>query len=253
MKKLIAKVKEKAMRSLFMVVLATSVVMTGCSDDEEEPVVFVIDEEDAAEVVAVVLSVNTYGFSANVVRFSEEVANDLTCNTLEHDEGTISEASADGNITYSYMFDETYSYACDAQGGTVNYSFEAEQTLTTLRYDSDSDISGNWALTDIDNPAPSYNLTGVHEYASDWDAKTDEQPSAFIDYGMDFTDLKVEKATGDLVGGTSQFELTGRRIDGESETYEGTINFSDPEATEVVFSNGGTYVLNMHTGEINQV
>ena len=237
---------------MLLALISSAVLFSSCSDDDDEPVVFVVNEEDAAEFVAVVLSVNTYGFSSNAIRFSEEVADNLSCGSQTQDSGTINETSSDGTITYSYDFTEAYTYICDTEGGSVSYSFVAEQQLITLRSDIDSDISGIWTVTDIDNSEPSYNLSGVYERSSDWDSKTDELPAAFITVDLSFTDLKVDKSSGDLVGGTSQFELSGSQTDTDGQMFQGAINFSDPEATEVVFTDGGTYTLNMRTGEINK-
>ena len=252
MKKLMTNFKLTFKRTL-IALLSSAVLFSACSDEDDDPVVFVVDEDDAAEVVAVVLSVNTYGFASAAARFSQDVADYLSCGVQEQNAGTIDDTSNDGTVSYNYVYDETYSYSCDTEGGTVNYSFIAEQALTTLRYDTDSDISGIWAVTDIDNSQPSYNLAGVYETHSERDSKTDESPAAFFTVDLNYSDLKVDKSSGDLVGGSSQFKVSGRQIDTEGEDFEGTIYFDDPEATKVEFTDGGTYILNMRTGEINQI
>ena len=240
-------------KPILLILISSAFLFSSCNDDDEEPVVFVINEEDAAEFVAVILSVNTYGFSSNAIRFSEDVVDNLSCGSQMQESDIINETSSDGTISYSYDFTETYSYSCDTEGGSVSYSFLAEQQLTTLRSDVDSNIAGIWTVTDIDNSEPSYNLSGIYDRSSDWDSKTDELPPAFIITDLSFTDLKVDKSSGDLVGGSAQFELSGSQIDTDGQMFQGIINFSDPEATEVVFTNGGTYILNMRTGEVNKV
>lgn len=238
-------------RYFMLVPIAAGVSLTSCSDDEE-PVVFVISEDDAAEFVAVVLSVNTYGFAANAIRLSEDVSNSLSCGTQLGDSGLISDTSIDGTVTYSYNFNESYSYVCDANGGTVQYSFVADQELSTLRSDVDSDISGIWTLGNIDNSESSYSLAGIYKRSSDRDSKTDELPSAFIMTDLEFQGIAVDKSSGYLVGGTADFILTGNQIGTTGQTFEGVIDFSDPEATLVIFTDGSTYVLNLLTGEIQK-
>ncbi|KYG72381.1 hypothetical protein AWN68_11485 [Roseivirga echinicomitans] len=241
------------LKSAIMALIAGIIFFTSCSsDDADEPVVFVIDEGDAAEFVAVVLSVNTYGFSANAIHVSEVVADNMTCGSQSQDSEIIKKTSLDGTVTYNYAFDESYTYSCDVPGGSVTYSFLAEQQLSTASSYVDSDISGIWTVSDIDNSEPSYMLSGIYKQNSDRDLTTDELPSAFITTDLYFTDLKIEKETGYLIGGTSQFELAWRQIDSDGQVFQGTINFSDPEATEVIFTDGGTYVLNMLTGEITK-
>lgn len=251
MKKKFSNLTSEVSRYLLLISMAASVFLTSCSDDEE-PVVFVISEDDAAEFVAVVLSVNTYGFAANAIRFSEEVSSSLSCGAQLEDSGTISDTSVDGTITYSYNFNESYSYVCDANGGTVQYSFIADQELSTLRSDVDSDISGIWTLGNIDNAGSSYSLSGIYSRSSDRDSKTDELPSAFIITGLEFQGLAIDKSSGYLVGGTAGFELSGSQIGTAGQAFEGVINFSDPEATQVVFTDVSTYVLNLLTGEIQK-
>ncbi len=253
MKKVISNMFSRVGKRLLLILLVTGTLLSSCGDDDGDPVIFVISEDDAAEFVAVVLSVNTYGFSANAIRFSEDVANSLLCGTQLEDSGTISDTSIDGTITYSYNFNESYSYLCDANGGTVQYSFIADQELSTLRSDVDSDISGIWTLGNIDNSESSYSLSGVYNRSSDRDSKTDELPSAFIMTGLEFEALSIDKSNGYLVGGTANFELSGSQIGTEGQLFQGVINFSNPEATQVVFTDGNTYVLNLLTGEIQKL
>ncbi len=236
----------------FLALIIVSMALTSCSDDEE-PVVFVISEDDAAEFVAVVLSVNTYGFSANAIRFSEDVSNALLCGSQQTDMGTISDTSSDGTINYSYHFDESYGYICNSDGGMVQYSFVADQQLSTLRSDVDSDISGIWSLTNIDNDEPNYTLSGVYSRSSDRDSKTDELPSAFIMTGLEFEGISINKTSGYLVAGNANFELSGRQAGTDGQVFQGIINFVDPEATEVIFTDGSTYVLNLLTGDIQKL
>jgi len=239
------------LKPAIIVLIASAFSFTSCnSDDADEPVVFVIDEGDAAEFVAVVLSVNTYGFSANAIHVSEVVADNMECGDQSEDSGIVSESSLDGTVTYNHAFDESYTYSCDAPGGSVTYSFLAEQQLSTASSYVDSEISGIWTVKDIDNSEPTYLLSGTYKQDSDRDLTTDELPSAFITADLDFTDLKIEKETGYLIGGISRFQLAWSQIDSDGQAFNGTINFTDPEATEVIFTDGGTYVLNMLTGEI---
>lgn len=236
-------------KHIFYALFLTTWVLSSCSE-EDDPVVFVISEDDAAEFVAVVLSVNTYGFSANAIRFSEDIANDLLCGSQANDAGSISETSADGTITYNYHFNEAYAYVCTSEGGTVQYSFTADQELSTLRSDVDSDISGIWTLGNIDDATTDYSLSGVYNRSSQRDSKTDELPSAFIETALEFEGLTIDRSSGYLIGGTANFELSGSQIGASGQTFEGVILFSDPEFTQVMFTDGSTYILNLLTGEI---
>ena len=228
MKKKFSNLMSGISKYFLLVSIMASTFLTSCSEEEsEEPVIFVLSEDDAAEFIAVVLSVNTYGFAANAIRFSEDVSNSISCGAQLGDSGTISDTSMDGTITYNYDFNESYSYICDASGGTVQYSFVADQELSTLRSNVDSNISGIWTLGNIDNAESNYSLVGIYSRSSDRDSKTDELPSALIMTDFEFQGIAIDKSNGYLVGGTA-----------------------DSKATLVVFTDGSTYVLNLLTGEI---
>ncbi|MDN5205588.1 hypothetical protein QQ008_29660 [Fulvivirgaceae bacterium BMA10] len=240
-------------RASLLVMLLLGISMTACdNDDEPQVVVFQVNEEDAAEIIAVFLSINTYGFSANVDYIAEQVAGTLVCGQTVSDSDSFSDSSADGAINYTYNFTESYTYQCGTNDGMVNYGFVASQSLSTLRADILNDISGNWTLTDIDSNTENHQLSGEYQRSGSWEFKTGEEESFSVNMTIDFNNLLVEKATGYLNGGSAVFGLIGEKSESESSNYSGIVSFNSPEETIVEFNNGGTYILNMKTGDIQK-
>lgn len=150
------------MIALFTIPLIT----TSCSDDDEpEPVTITID--DAAELVAFSVANRTYGAVNNLNYVANSVLGLVACNESESISRTVNDVSADDEISVTYDISENYSKTCGTEE-IVNYSFNADQMLTSERLDLDQDLNGSWTVGGVESGSTELTYNGSYSRSGLW-------------------------------------------------------------------------------------
>lgn len=241
MKKLI-----KIMAGIFL----PAVMCVSCGDDDANDDSVVITVDDAAEYIAASMAVATYGAVYNMDYVAEQIIEQINCNESESDTRTVNETSRNGEITISLTIAENYSRTCSEDSEVINYSFNADQTTTSERLDSDTEILGAWTIGGVETTSNDYVYNGNYSRGGDWtynleDNHTDEVISSFV-----YADVKANKSDNIIFDGTSTFSLVGNSTVYEPFSYEGDIVFQADNTCIATFSTGERYEIDLNTGQV---
>lgn len=234
-----------------MALLAVTFMTTSCSDAAAvDPIVITVD--DAAELVAFSIANQTYGAVNNLNYVAEEVLELVDCNETQTNDRTVSDTSSDGERAISYEISEEYSKTCDG-GETVNYSFEADQSFTSIRYNHEQSVSGAWSIEGVQDGATEVIYNGPYNRTGQWTYNLREHHTDHVSYTSALVNLAYEVASERIIGGTSTFTLDGTSTVYESYSYAGDIEFLGSDQSIITFQTGEQYELDLETGEINPI
>ena len=224
-------------------------VFFSCGDDDgEEPLVITVDS--AAEYVAASMAVATYGAVYNMNYVSDEIIERIDCNESQSEVRTDSETSSNGEIMAMFTISESYSLVCSENTEVINYNFNADQTTTSERLDSDGQILGAWAIGGAEAESSTLIYDGNYTRTSEWtynleDNHTDDVTTSFV-----YNEVKANKDDNIIFEGTSTFSLIGNSTVYEPFSYEGDIVFQANNISIATFSTGEQYEIDLNTGEV---
>lgn len=231
--------------------LCIALFATSCNEEDEiTPITITID--DAAELVAYSLANRTYGAINDLNYVAEEVLELVGCNETESNDRTVSDSSTEGEITVSYTISELYSKNCEV-GEIINYSFETDQVLTSVRYDIEQAISGAWTIEGVQENSTTFIYTGPYSRSGLWTYNLRDNHTDDVSYTSSFTNLVYDINSERITGGTSMFTLVGESTVYENYSYAGDIAFEGEDISIITFSTGEQYELNLETGEITEI
>lgn len=234
-----------------LVLLVFAFSATSCSEDDNPDSVN-ITVDDAAEFVAYSIAARTYGAVDNLNYVTEEVLDMISCGESETNDETIIDTSDDREISVSYDLSETYSKTCEGTE-TVNYSFTADQELTSVRFDLDHDISGSWTIEGVQEGATEITYNGPYDRSGLWTFNLQEDHTDNVSYNSTFTELTFDPNTKRITGGTATFTLDGTSTVYDPFSYSGDVEFLGSDVSIITFSSGEQYELNLETGKIELV
>lgn len=241
----------KSSFGLLLLLLAIPFFTTSCSDDEESDAV-VITVDDAAELIAFSLANRTYGAVNNLNYVTEEVLKLVDCNETQSNEQVITDTSRDGEISVNYEISETYSKSCEGPA-VVSYSFNMEQSLTSVRFDQEHDIDGSWTIEGVESDSEEITYNGPYNRSGLWTYNLQDDHTDNVTYESTLINLKYESDSERIISGTSTFSLEGTSTVYEPYSYSGDVEFLGSDISIITFSTGEQYELNLETGEITQL
>lgn len=221
----------------------SSIGLTACEDDDTVIIVSrEVSQEDAQELMANILSYETYGLVAQFDRIGDEVLESAECDVPTTDTATASGGLV--NYTYDYAFSEAYTLFCDA-GLLLQYDLTGQQDIDALTYDAQHVITLAFQTTGLEESAEDEVYDGAYDRSGDWRADRSGETYDFT-YDSTVEDVRVAKDSNKIVGGTSTFTLTQTYSRANvSYTYTGTVVFLNEDLAEVTFGDGASFVVDL--------
>ena len=235
------------MMAFFIIIFTTS----SCSDDDQsEQVAITID--DAAELVAFSVANRTYGAVNNLNYVANNILVLVGCNESESNTRTVNEMSVDGEIAVTYDISENYSKTCSMEE-IVNYSFNADQILTSPRLDLDQDLNGSWTIGGVQTGSMELTYNGTYSRSGLWTYILDDNHTDNVTFSSMLSNLKADPLDGRITGGMATFMMTGTSTVHDSYSYQGEIEFQGSDISMITFQTGERYELNLETGEVIRI
>lgn len=231
--------------------LLIALLGTSCGDDDNnEDDTLVITVDDAAEYVAASMALATYGAVYNMDYVADQITELVDCNESESDNRTDTETSSNGEIMVNLTISESYSRICEGDSETINYNFNADQTTTSERLDSDTEILGAWTITGAESTATAFNYNGNYSRGGEWTYNLEDNHTDNVTSSFTYTNVKANKDDNIIFEGTSTFSLIGNSTVYEPFSYEGDIEFQSDNKCIATFSTGERYEINLNTGDV---
>lgn len=233
---------------LFSILLSGTIISCGDDDNGDDSLVITVD--DAAEYVAASMAIATYGAVYNMDYIADQIVDLINCNESESDTRTNTETSNDGSINLNGSITESYSRTCAGDTEVISYTFNANQTTTSQRLDTDTQILGSWTVGGADLASTQYTYNGNYTRAGDWtynlqDDRIDNVTNSFV-----YTEVKSNKEDNVIFSGTATFSLVGTSTVYEPYSYEGDIVFQADNISIATFSTGEQYEIDLNTGDV---
>ena len=235
---------------IMMIALFAIPFMTTSCSEVDEPITITID--DAAELVAFSIANRTYGAVNNLNYVANSVLGLVDCNESESTSRTVNEISADGEISVSYDISENYSKTCGTEE-IVNYSFNADQMLTSHRLDLDQDLNGSWIVGGVQSGSTELTYNGSYSRSGLWTYNLDNNHIDNVTFSSMLNNLKADPSDGRITGGTATFMMNGTSTVYDSYSYEGNIEFQGSDISIITFQTGEQYELNLETGTVTRI
>jgi hypothetical protein len=196
------------------------------------------------------MAITTYGAVNNMSYVSEQIVDILDCDESESETRTNTETSINGEVMVSFTISESYSLACSDEEEEITYNFSADQTTTSIRIDTDHNITGNWIITGAESTSSVLIYNGSYSRGGEWtynnkDNHTDNATTSFV-----YNNVKANKDDGEIFEGTSTFELNGTSTVYEPYSYDGNIVFQADNTCIATFGTGEQYEIDLETGDV---
>lgn len=228
--------------------LAVLFLISSCSNDDDGGLVITVD--DAAEFVAASMAVSTYGAVSNMNYVSDEIVEILDCGESESETRVDSETSINGEVMVSFTISESYALNCEENREQITYSFNSDQTTTSIRLDTDHGIDGNWVVEGAETTSSTLTYNGSYSRNGEWIYNREDNRMDTTNTSFEYNNVKANKDDGILFEGTSTFTISGSSTVFEPYDYEGNIVFQTGNICIATFSTGEQYEIDLNTGEV---
>lgn len=225
------------------------VLMPGCKKDKEEEKVITTD--DAADVVEYSLSSSSGGMAEQVSDGSTYAYDQGLKSTSGLECGvafdTTVTRSHTGTITASFTHNRHYLLSCDAVSNPVSlqYSGSYSGSYDGPRMHSSSSGNRTWTITGLDSVSAQYVYSGSFTHNGEHVSEVRNQYTFNSSLSTSTSNLKVDKTTKRIVGGTSSVNLTCTVSNGNSYSFSGSITFNS-DNTATLTLNGNTYTIYLY-------
>lgn len=233
----------------FLFLFGTMLLTTSCEEDNNT---LVITVDDAAELVAFSMANRTYGAVNDLNYVAEAVIDLINCGESETNNRTLSEDGPAENISVTSEFTESYSRACEGEE-IITYNFTADQLLTSVRFDLDQQITGDWTVAGVQENAVQYTYNGPYSRNGSWTYNLKENHTDEVIYSTNFIEVTYDPSSERITGGTATFTLDGTSTVHEPYSYSGDVAFSGSDLALITFATGEQYELNLETGDITPI
>lgn len=251
------------MRNPILLAALMSIFIAACNDDDSTAPAMA--SEEAAEIVAASLAEDTQGLSVQVEDASQEA------------EGLVEEANSGGRIaettscgfdttatftrtnpagtliTYDYAFTYTYGLDCDQNNmpESMNFAFTQSGEVDAPRFSSVDSRNGDWLLNGLELSTTEYVVNGSYEREGVQTSKVRNQNAYTFELSQNLSNLRINKGTYQIEGGTSSFTMTGSATTGGNFNFSGTITFLGNGSAQITIS-GDSYIASLDDGEIDE-
>lgn len=254
----------KKLSLIFVFLLSMGVILTSCKKDDDDDKENVSTEE-SAEVLSNALSSSSAGVYSQVGLFNAAIAGapavtekSLQSEICDFSDNQTHKLEFNGpQRQFSYSFSYEYGFQCT--GGVIptsfyyNYSGTGNYNGPYLK--TNDQRSGDWVVTAL-LPTDAYyivngtslNVGNIEFISADenTDSKTINSTTNFV-----FTDLNVDKTTGEVVSGTGEFTISGTVPQGVPFNHSGNLAFSGDKQVSATI-NSDTYNINLQSGEVTK-
>ncbi|QGY44626.1 hypothetical protein GM418_13420 [Maribellus comscasis] len=218
-----------------------------CEDDDDEVIYFdrSYASEDAEKIVALSLSYSSYGMVAVMNQISNEIQEISECDSIYEYQDTIQGETDSENISYEYIYNETYKLNCGTVD-SVQFSSTASQTFDAPRYSYDHELAIDFDVTGLENESESETFNGLYNRTGWWEQGYYNQ-DYYFDFECEVLDAAVDKETDKIYAGTAEFTLVeSYRFANVEFTYKGTVEFQSEDEAKVTFDNGDTFYIDLN-------
>lgn len=233
------KLNQKNLLPLFATLLFSALTaLTACRKDPEE-IIALISNSEAAEIVETAMASKTAGFTMPVIDASQIIETYLNSYNTPGDT-TVQKSKDGGAATYNYTFNMDWLVTCSnlniPQSASVNIA--ANGAFTSLHWSGNDVTAGNLTYTGLDLQSPEYIVNGSYELEGDiTGALRKVSPTFNCLTELHLTDLKINKSTLKITGGTGTVSVVGNAANGDTKTLNGSLVFN-ADGTVTVTVNG---------------
>jgi|SRR5688572_4535085 len=238
--------------------LSMFAIAVACQDDDEPA--NSITSEEAAVIISSSLATNTSGLT-----FVSSKAANVTEDLLEDNAGgrvaacglsqnlDLSGESPDGaTITYSYDFSYKFKLNCNTESEpsdvSVDLSYSGEFDAPKVAADhtgiAELDVTGLEAATE------DFILNGLFKRSGSFENKELVQ-SANSSVEITLKDVKIDKATHQILSGAGTFVVKGEVPSKGNFNYAGSITFLGADSAELIV-NGDNFTANLKSSEVSK-
>ncbi|MEO1435625.1 MAG: hypothetical protein AAFV80_08830 [Bacteroidota bacterium] len=229
--------------------LGMTIGFSSCSDDDD---LIVITIDDAAELVAYSLANQTYGVVNDLNYVADEVLTRVDCGQSETNTWSFAETGPGGEISVTSDISESYSKNCDGEE-TIQYTYNADQVLTSVRFDQVLDIDGDWSVQGVQNGSTELIYNGPYNRNGTVTYNLSKGHTETVDYLSTLINLRYDTNAGRITAGVSTFAIEGTSTEHDGYSYAGDVAFNGADLAIITFSSGEQYELNLETGDITKL
>ena len=236
----------------FVIALSLVFLATSCNKDNELNDSAITN--DVADDIAASLGKSNSGLSGeleDIAKLAAEYPNTkaATLDTIYSVDTTFTRSSAEGAIiSYSYSFHAEWGYVL--QGATLNniyYNAVVEGSYDAPRIGGSGNREGHWVMTGLQISSPTYIINGTSARLGNSHSKVRKKSTITSNSEVTLTDVKVDKSTYLIKGGTLSWNISGTVNDKEY-SYSATIIFNG-DGTAGLSINGTSYTIDLSKGE----
>jgi hypothetical protein len=224
--------------AILSVFLAAGVAMAipSCKKDDNNSIP-AISEGEAGELMATAVVDNNGGLmyqNDGAVGIASSYYTNRTAGRQsddcgkKHEGSVLLESPANSNMSYKFAWNWSWLLDCtpnnEIKSLTVNYNGRIKYTTTEMSMNDSSIATFKIAGLETDSANltlnQTFNRTGTLSYTASGVLNTYATTLSYIG-----SNIKVNKETGKIVGGTAAINMSGSTITGKSFSYSGTITY----------------------------
>lgn len=235
---------QKNLLPLFIALLiAVLTALASCKKDPEE-IVELLTNSEAAEILETTMASKTAGFTMPVIDAAQIIEAYLNSCNIPGDT-TLTKSKSGGVATYNYTFNMDWLVTCSnlnlPQSATVGIA--ANGAFNSAHWSGNDVTAGNLTYTGLDLQAPEYIVNGSYELEGDLTGSLRKvSPTLNCVTELHLVDLKINKSSLKITGGTGTAIVVGNTANGGTKTLNAELVFnSDGSATVTV--NGYTHTF----------
>jgi hypothetical protein len=236
--KSLLKTKRAAGTLLLCLFLATS-----CSKDETSSSTNDVNEEDAAEIITQAVDPNNGGIVLNLeLAATLSISNVNPANCGVSKDSTVTRSYTGTNRSYQHNFSWNRLLTCT---GTTpsQYAHHISGTgkYTSTRLTTNDQATADLTLTGLDPASTQVTINHTYTQTGNKQSNIRFERSFTSTLVQKATNIKVDKATRQIVSGTTDVTLTGTGPNGGTFSYAATLTYLGNRKANLVFKNGAAY------------
>jgi hypothetical protein len=200
----------------------------------------VMTEEEAAEAIGLSISGNTNALSSQAAEIAATAnAYGAVCGYSK--DSSTTRANSAGLYSWNYVFGWQWSTACT--GGiptSMAAGYKMKGTYDAPRMSSNDSAVAAIAVTGLTSGSQ-YTFNGSYTRDGSQASKIRNQNRFTSKIALTLVNVKVNKVTGQIDGGTASVTISGSTTTGNSFSYGGSIVFNGSRTATITLNNGGVY------------
>jgi hypothetical protein len=244
--------KGKSTLLLLLVAAGIAIGVTSCSKNDDDKTTPGVTSDNAA--VMVTQSVTAQGglveqlnsatltISALEARKASGARLSDFCGQTEQDSFKL--AGSGNNISYDYALVWQYGLTCQQTiPSQFSFDFTGHAKLGLEKFATSNTFSSTYHLSGLGANSENWEISQTYDATGDLTSKTADIPSFSSEIHYESVDIKVKKATREIVSGSAAVKITGTDSKGNSYSYQGLITFKGGKKATFIVNGGGTFEL----------